>query len=116
MTLYRPLRTDNDADTRLLETKKEIGSQPDVVLIGDFLVPRIRWNDLQAQCSKYSFDHRLLTTKREALLTQHVFDPKRVREGKQASCLDLVFIKDPESIDEVYQLHPLIKNLEFIFG
>ncbi|VDM05451.1 unnamed protein product [Schistocephalus solidus] len=50
ITLYQPPGTDPDADTGLLENIKEIGSPPDVVLMGDFNAPSIRWNDLQAQC------------------------------------------------------------------
>ncbi|VDM04532.1 unnamed protein product [Schistocephalus solidus] len=62
MNLYRPPGTDTDADTCLLEDIKEISSRPDVFLMGDFNAPSIRWNDLQAQSSKFSFDHRLLNT------------------------------------------------------
>ncbi|VDM03940.1 unnamed protein product [Schistocephalus solidus] len=66
MTIYQQPGTDTDADTCLLENLKEISSRPSVVLMGDFNEPSIRWNDLQAQCSKFSFNHRL-----EALLTQN---------------------------------------------
>ncbi|VDL87769.1 unnamed protein product [Schistocephalus solidus] len=107
MTLYRPPVTDTDADTCLLENIKEISSRPDVVLMCDFNAPSIRWNDLQAQSSKFTFDHRLLKITLEALFTQHVFVPTRARGGQQASCLDLVFTKDPDSIDEVNCLPPL---------
>ncbi|VDL96708.1 unnamed protein product [Schistocephalus solidus] len=68
MTLFRPLGTDTDADTCLLEKIKEISSRPAVVLMGDFNVPSIRWNDLQAQSSKFSFDHRQMGDERRFLL------------------------------------------------
>ncbi|VDM05298.1 unnamed protein product [Schistocephalus solidus] len=67
MTLYRPPGTETDADTCLFENIKELYNRPDVVLMGDFNAPIIRWNDLQAQSSKFSFDHRLLKTTLEAL-------------------------------------------------
>ncbi|VDL87023.1 unnamed protein product [Schistocephalus solidus] len=90
MTLYRPPGTDTDADTCLLENIKEISSRPDVVLMGDFNAPSIRWNDLQAQSSKFFFDHHLLKTTLEGLFTQHVLGRTRARGGQQASFLDLV--------------------------
>ncbi|VDM00833.1 unnamed protein product [Schistocephalus solidus] len=107
MTLYRPLETDNDADTCLLENIKEISSRPDVVLMGHSNAPSIRWNDLQAQSSKFFFDHHLLKTTLEALFTQNVFVSTRARGGQHASCLDLVFTKDHDSKDEVHCLPPL---------
>ncbi|VDL88619.1 unnamed protein product [Schistocephalus solidus] len=107
MTLYRPPGTDTYADTCLFENIKEIGNRPDVVLMGDFNAPSIRWNDRQTQRSKYSFNYRLLTTTHEVLLKQYAFVPKRVRGGQQARCLDLVFTKDPDGIDEVQCLPPL---------
>ncbi|VDM02798.1 unnamed protein product [Schistocephalus solidus] len=75
MTLYRPPRIDTYADTCLLENIKVISCRPDVVLMGDFNAPSIRWNDLKARSSKFSFEHRLLKTTLEALFTQHVFVP-----------------------------------------
>ncbi|VDM06247.1 unnamed protein product [Schistocephalus solidus] len=110
MFLYRPPGTDTDADTCLLENINEISSRPEVVLMGDFNAPSIRWNDLQAQSSKFSFDYRLLKTTLEALCTHHVFVSTRARGGKKASCLDLVFTKDPDSIDKVHCLPPLDRS------
>ncbi|VDL92761.1 unnamed protein product [Schistocephalus solidus] len=107
MTLYRPPGTHTDANTCLLENTKEISSRPDVVLMGDFNASSIRWNDLQAQSLKFSFDHRLLKTTLEALFTQHVFFPTKAHVGHQARCFDLVYTKDPDSIDEVHCLPPL---------
>ncbi|VDM04392.1 unnamed protein product [Schistocephalus solidus] len=107
MTLYLPPGTETDADTCLLANIKEIGSRPDVILMGDFNAPSFQWNDLPAQCSKNTFDHRLLKITLEALLKQHIFVPTRTRGGQQASWLDLVFTKDPDSIDEVHCLPSL---------
>ncbi|VDM05968.1 unnamed protein product [Schistocephalus solidus] len=109
MTLFRPPKTDTDADTCLLENIKEMSSRPDGVLMGEFNALSIRWDDLQTQCSKLSFDHRLLNSTLEALLTQHVFVPTRARGGQPANCLDLVFTKDPDSIDEVHCFLHLVK-------
>ncbi|BHF58298.1 Prenylcysteine oxidase-like [Sparganum proliferum] len=104
---YLPPQADPEPDNCILESIKEIASRPDVVLMGDFNAPCIQWNDIHAKCSKNAFDYRLLKTTLEALLTQRVLFPTRARGGQQASYLDLVFTKDPDSIDEVYYLPPL---------
>ncbi|VDM03453.1 unnamed protein product [Schistocephalus solidus] len=54
MNLYRPPGTDTAADICLLKNIKEISSRPDIVLMGNFNAPSIRWNDLQAQSSNQS--------------------------------------------------------------
>ncbi|VDL92037.1 unnamed protein product [Schistocephalus solidus] len=53
MTFYRSSKTDTDADTCLQEKKKEIDSQPNVVLIRDFNAPSIQWIELKAKFSSY---------------------------------------------------------------
>ncbi|BHF74692.1 hypothetical protein SprV_0501777900 [Sparganum proliferum] len=104
VTIYRPPKADPDPDNCLLKSIKEIASRPDVVLMGNFNAPCIQWRDMHAMCSMNTFDYRLLKTTLEALLTQRVLFPTRARGGKQAICPDLVFTKDPDSIDEVYYL------------
>ncbi|VDL89498.1 unnamed protein product [Schistocephalus solidus] len=51
----------------------------------DFHKFRIRWNDLQANYSKYAFDSRLLMKTIVSLLTKHVCVPIRALGGQQAA-------------------------------
>nr|VZI45535.1 unnamed protein product [Spirometra erinaceieuropaei] len=107
LTVYRPPRTDRIADTQLLEQLEKFSSRPNVMIMGDFNAPGTNWNTLQASGPKSAFDYRLLSKTLNACLTQHVMFPTRTREGQRANCLDLVFTKTPDSIDEIASMPPL---------
>nr|VZH90178.1 unnamed protein product [Spirometra erinaceieuropaei] len=107
LTVYRPPRTDRIADTQLLEQLEKFSSRPNIMIMGDFNAPGTNWNTLQASGPKSAFDYRLLSKTLNACLTQHVMFPTRTREGQRANCLDLVFTKTPDSIDEIASMPPL---------
>ncbi|BHF68944.1 hypothetical protein SprV_0301198500 [Sparganum proliferum] len=107
LTVYRPPRTDQIADTQLLEQLEKFSSRPNIMIMGDFNAPGTNWNTLQASGPKTAFDYRLLNKTLKASLTQHVMFPTRAREGQRANCLDLVFTKTPDSIDEITSMPPL---------
>nr|VZI20107.1 unnamed protein product [Spirometra erinaceieuropaei] len=107
LTVYRPPRTDHIADTQLLEQLEKFSSRPNIMIMGDFNAPGTNWNTLQASCPKSAFDYRLLSKTLNACLTQHVMFPTRTREGHMANCLDLVFVKTPNSIDELTSMSSL---------
>nr|VZI33520.1 unnamed protein product [Spirometra erinaceieuropaei] len=107
LTVYRPPRTDRIADTQLLEQLDKFSSRPNIMIMGDFNAPGTNWNTLQASGPKSAFNYRLLSKTLNACLTQHVMFPTRTREGQRANCLDLVFTKTPDSIDEITSLPPL---------
>nr|VZH92783.1 unnamed protein product [Spirometra erinaceieuropaei] len=107
LTVYRPPRTDRIADTQLLEQLKKFSSRPNIMIMGDFNAPGTNWNTLQASGPKSAFDYRLLSKTLNACLTQHVMFPTRTREGQRENCLDLVFTKTPDSIDEIASMPPL---------
>nr|VZI22675.1 unnamed protein product [Spirometra erinaceieuropaei] len=107
LTVYRPPRTDRIADAQLLEQLDKFSSRPNILIMGDFNAPGTNWNTLQASGPKSAFDYRLLSKTLNACLTQHVMFPTRTREGQRANCLDLVFTKTPDSIDEIASLPPL---------
>nr|VZI12361.1 unnamed protein product [Spirometra erinaceieuropaei] len=69
LTLYRPPRTDQIADTQLLLEK--FSSRPNIMIMGDFNAPGTNWNTLQASGPKFAFDYRLLNKISKASLTQH---------------------------------------------
>nr|VZI48449.1 unnamed protein product [Spirometra erinaceieuropaei] len=106
LTVYRPPRTDQIADTQLLEQLEKLSSRPNIMIMGDFNAPGTNWNTLQASGPKWAFDYRLLNKTLKASLTQHVMFPTRTREGQRANCLDLVFTKTPDSIDDITSMPP----------
>ncbi|BHF67014.1 hypothetical protein SprV_0301003700 [Sparganum proliferum] len=110
LTVYRPPRRDNMADTRLLEELEKFATRPDILIMGDFNAPHIDWSSTHANSSEQTFDMSFLNTALKLFLTQHVMLPTRVREGQRANCLDLVLTKSQDSIDEVSCLPPLGKS------
>ncbi|BHF81444.1 hypothetical protein SprV_0702457400 [Sparganum proliferum] len=107
LTVYRPPRSDPEADARLLEELGRFALRPDVLIMGDFNAPLIDWSSLHARGPELAFDRRFLDMALRSFLTQHVLFPTRVREGQQSNCLDLVLTKSMDSIDEVQCLPPL---------
>nr|VZI10689.1 unnamed protein product [Spirometra erinaceieuropaei] len=100
LTVYRPPRSDPEADARLLEELGRFALRPDVLIMGDFNAPLIDWSSLYARGPELAFDRRFLDMALRSFLTQHVLFPTRVREGQQSNCLDLVLTKSMDSIDE----------------
>ncbi|BHF74006.1 hypothetical protein SprV_0401709000 [Sparganum proliferum] len=107
LTVYRPPRSDPEADARLLEELGRFALRPDVLIMGDFNAPLIDWSSLYARGPELAFDRRLVDMAVWSFLTQHVLFPTMVREGQQSNCLDLVLTKSMDSIDEVQCLPPL---------
>nr|VZI31980.1 unnamed protein product [Spirometra erinaceieuropaei] len=107
LTVYRPPRTDRIADAQLLEQLEKFSSRPNIMIMGDFNAPGTNWNTLQASGPKSAFDYRLLSKTLNACLTQLVVFPTRTREGQRTNCLDLVFTKTLDSIDEIASMPPL---------
>ncbi|VDL94438.1 unnamed protein product [Schistocephalus solidus] len=79
--------------------------------MGDFNAPLIAWSSVYARGSELAFDQRLLDMALRSFFTQHVFFPTRVQEGQHSNCLDLVFTKSLDSIDEVRCLLPVLPLL-----
>nr|VZI26708.1 unnamed protein product [Spirometra erinaceieuropaei] len=100
LTVYRPPRSDPEADARLLEELGRFALRPDVLIMGDFNAPLIDWSSLYARGPELAFDRRFLDMALRSFLTQHVLFPTRAREGQQSNCLDLVLTKSMDSIDE----------------
>ncbi|BHF57396.1 hypothetical protein SprV_0100033700 [Sparganum proliferum] len=98
---------DPDADAQPLEEHRLFSTRPTTLIVGDFNAPHINWSSASADCSEAAFDQQLLRTSDNLLLTQHVMFPTRVREGQQMNCLDLVFTKSSDNIDDVNCLPPL---------
>nr|VZI21116.1 unnamed protein product [Spirometra erinaceieuropaei] len=107
LSVYRSPRTNRIADTQLLEQLVKFSSRSNIMIMGDFNAPGTNWNTLQASGPKSAFDYRLLSKTLNACLTQHVMFPTRTREGQRANCLDLVFTKSPDSLDEINSMPPL---------
>nr|VZI44566.1 unnamed protein product [Spirometra erinaceieuropaei] len=107
LTVYRPPRSDPEADARLLEELGRFALRPDVLIMGDFNAPLIDWSSIYARGPELAFDRRFLDMALRSFLTQHVLFHTMAREGQQANCLDLVLTNSMDSIDVVQCLPPL---------
>nr|VZI25394.1 unnamed protein product [Spirometra erinaceieuropaei] len=71
LTVYRPPRSDPEADARLLEELGRFALRPDVLLMGDFNAPLIDWSSLYARGPELAFDRRFL----DMALSESAFTP-----------------------------------------
>nr|VZI30396.1 unnamed protein product [Spirometra erinaceieuropaei] len=71
LTVYRPPRSDPEADARLLEELGRFALRPDVLIMGDFNAPLIDWSSLYARGPELAFDRRFL----DMALSESPFTP-----------------------------------------
>ncbi|BHF71211.1 hypothetical protein SprV_0401426600 [Sparganum proliferum] len=71
LTVYRPPRSDPEADARLLEELGRFALRPDVLIMGDFNAPLIDWSSLHARGPELAFDRRFL----DMALSESLFTP-----------------------------------------
>ncbi|BHF69195.1 hypothetical protein SprV_0301223800 [Sparganum proliferum] len=71
LTVYRPPRSDPEAEARLLEELGLFALRPDVLIMGDFNAPLIDWNSLYARGPELAFDRRFL----DMALSEVAFTP-----------------------------------------
>ena len=108
--VYRsPSSSDDDNNGRLLSAIRSINDLNNfsqVLLIGDFNVSGINWEDSNYSGSESSLAASLLDAINDAYLFQHVTGFTRHRRGQRSSLLDLVFILDTNSIHFVQHHAP----------
>ena len=80
-----------------------------VVVCGDFNLPRINWNTRTSLEAEFSFTTRFTDEIEEMGWFQHVRTSTRFRK-EQHSCLDLVFTNEEGMVDGVEELPPMGKS------
>nr|VZI52227.1 unnamed protein product [Spirometra erinaceieuropaei] len=60
LTVYRPPRTDQIADTHLFEQLEKFSSRPNIMIMDDFNAPGTNRNTLQASGPKSAFDYHVV--------------------------------------------------------
>ena len=80
-----------------------------VVICGDFNLPRIDWTSRRSLDSEASFTSKFVEEVNEMNLFQHVRSSTRFRNN-QNSCLDLVFTSEENMVSEVSELPPIGKS------
>ncbi len=79
------------------------------IIVGDFNAPHIDWNSIMP-LQPNSYEAELIDVVDDLMLHQHVSTPTRIRTGQNASLLDLLLTKFPDTLAEVRVLPPLAKN------
>ena len=95
--VYRSPSSSDDNNGRLLSAIKSINNFnhfSQVLLIGDFNVPGINWEDSNYSGSESSLAANLFDAINDAYLFQHVSGFTRHRSGQRSSLLDLVFTSE----------------------
>ncbi|MES9880231.1 MAG: reverse transcriptase domain-containing protein [Sedimenticola sp.] len=101
----------NDSELlRLLQQTKSCQNVSHVLIMGDFNLPQIKWQELYVDGSDNSFASKFYDVTNDLFLIQHVQENTRFRENQESSLLDLVFTNDDDLIDIVEVLPPLGKS------
>lgn len=104
--VYRSPSATEAENTQLLEVLDQMCTGAELLLlVGDFNAPGVEWESHTA--SDAGFSSRLLRLAQTHLLTQHVTESTRYREGQLSSRLDLVFTKGPQDIRKLELGTPL---------
>jgi hypothetical protein len=104
--IYRPPNQGASLDDKIIDQLRCMVAKSDVMIVGDFNAPSIDW-ELLSTASSNLFDNNLLNFTLDMFLVQHVDFNTRFRDGQQPSCLDLIFTKDEESLQNLQSSAPL---------
>lgn len=93
----------------VIKEMSSIGAYSDVVLVGDFNHPKIKWNTIEYENEQYivgqpseaEHDQKFVQCLEESSLTQHVTKPTRIREDQNPTLDDLILTKNSEIIEDL---------------
>jgi len=81
-----------------------------VLVVGDFNLPKIDWQNLCVEASENSREHSFLSAVVENHFFQHVIKPTRLRSDQTPSTLDLVLTKSSNFVSNIDVCPPLGKS------
>ena len=102
--MYRSPSSTDENNQKLLSMIRESSQLHNisrVLLMGDFNVPAIDWQELTYSGSSNDFTAEFLCAVQDSYLSQHITGFTRFRQGQRPSLLDLVFTYNPDTIDHV---------------
>ncbi len=71
IAVYRPPSQFLNLGTILIEKLQEVMQTKNLLLIGDFNAPNVKWNDMTTSCHDATFDARILCLCLDNFLVQH---------------------------------------------
>ena len=90
----------------MIEKANEIAGDNRLLLLGDFNVPRINWEEKDLKPGAINIEVNVLDTVNDCFLHQHVREITR-RRNEQESTLDLIFTKEEKDVKNIKVLPPL---------
>ena len=111
--VYRSPSSDTFNNDKLFEVFRKATSQQGVthvMIMGDFNMPEIKWNNMYAQASSGSLPSRFFDLTQDLFLHQHCQENTRFRIDQEPSQLDLLFTNDELMISDVRYEHPIGKS------
>ena len=102
-SIYRSPDSDEANNTAIMNQilqAVEVAGRNRVLLMGDFNIRQINWEEDIAVGTLNSLQSRFFECIKDCFLYQHVYAPTRFR-GEQESTLDLVFTKEEEDVENV---------------
>jgi hypothetical protein len=104
--IYRPPCQDSSIDNLIIAEISKYSNKRNFIILGDFNAPSIDWNLMNSNSPELSFDKKLLKVFLDNFLVQHVSFPTRFRDGQRSNCLDLIFTKADDNIDNLRSYAP----------
>ena len=108
-SVYRSTSSSPENNAKLLnliEKANEIVGDNRLLLLGDFNVPRINWEEKDLERGAQDVEINVLDTINDCFLHQHVREITR-RRNEQESTLDLIFTKEEDDVKNIKVLPPL---------
>ncbi len=109
--IYRsPNSTAEDTSDLIRGMGQFIDEKEDTIIIGDFNFPEIDWI---GNVSTKDEDHPaslFLESTQDGMLSQHIKEPTRWREGQKANTLDLLFTSKDGLVSDIEVLPPIGKS------
>lgn len=111
--IYRSTASDIENNDKLLQAVENMMKLNDIthyLIMGDFNVPEIKWNEVHIQGDSNSYPNRFYDRVNDAFLYQHVQNCTRFRIDQEPSLLDLIFTNEESMVDNLQINAPLGKS------
>lgn len=104
VSAYRPPSYSSDENKTLLDLLSRFCLDKEVLILGDFNLPSLSWNEVDTLSNISAMDRSFLETFQCLGLTQLVKEPTYPRSG---NILDLILVSDQDRVGQTLVLEPL---------
>ena len=94
-------------DDKILKCLDKLDPTEEILVCGDFNLPKINWNTGEVNDSANSATQKFVNKIQDKFLTQKVISPTRRRGRDEPSLIDWVLVSNEDSIESIEHLSPL---------